>query len=153
MKKFLKKLIPNREDGNAFLMYIFIFPIMCGAVGLSLDTGLGTYTQNGIQNAVDNAVVAGAAQTKYSGKKKVIDFTQANKKVNEIYNEQRKDYPNITGETPSITVKLIKGRGTTADTLSVVVKEKSPTIFLHLVGVNEFNYDVRGQARLGYLQD
>lgn len=151
MKKInFRKL--RKEDGNSFLMFIFLMPVLSGAFGLGLDTALGQYTRTGIQNAADSATVAGAAQTKYVGNKKVIDINKATAMVKTMYNEQRLNYPNVTRTEPEITVQLIPGRNAgDPQTLKVFINEKSPTLFLHMAGVSEFKYNIVSSARLGYL--
>lgn len=150
-KKNLRKFIT--EDGNSFLLFIFLMPVLAGAFGLGLDTAMGQYTRTGIQNAADTATVAGAAMTKYSGNNRVIDKAAATQRVREIYLSQRQSYPNITGSSPTITVTLVRGRSGASDTLQVSIQEKSPTLFLHMAGVNEFNYNIQSQARLGYVAE
>lgn len=139
------------EEGNSFLMFIFLMPLLCGAFGLGLDAALGQYTRQGIQNAADLATIAGANQTSYEGNKKVINKERATAKIKEEYSKSRKTYPNIRNTEPVITVKITTGRLRSDRLLAVTVQEKSPTIFLHLVGVREFTYNISSQARLGYV--
>lgn len=141
------------EDGNSFLLYIFLMPVLCGSFGLGLDAALGNYTRTGIQNAADLATTAGANQTKYSGNNKIIDKAKATETIRNIYKEKRETYPNITGTSAKITVTVIEGRTGAPDTLQVDIVEKSPTVFLGIVGVEEFTYNIRSQARLGYVTE
>lgn len=148
-KKFLN------EEGNSFLLFIFLMPVLCGAFGLGLDAALGQYTRQGIQDAADISTLAGANQTEYAAgsNKRIISEAAAAAKVKELYLEKRKAYPNITGSEPTITVQITTGRWASTRLLAVTVQEKSPTIFLHIVGVSEFTYNISSQARLGYVND
>lgn len=141
------------EEGNSFLMFIFLMPVLCGAFGLGLDGALGNYTRTGLQDAADIASIAGANKTVYSGNKRIIDKAAADATVRALYNEKRTAYPNVLNKTPTITVSIIPGRPGSPSVLQVTVQEKSPTVFLHLVGVPEFTYNIRSQARLGYVSE
>jgi len=151
MFKKMKEFV--NEEGNSFLLFIFLMPVLCGTFGLGLDAALGHYTRQGIQDAADLATMAGANQTVYSGNKRVISYEKADAKVRQLYLEKRKAYPNIISSTPSISVRITSGRSASTPLLDVLIQEKSPTIFLHLVGVEKFTYNISSQARLGYVTD
>lgn len=151
MKAFFQKIKAfrksHREEGNSFFLYLFMIPVICGAVGLGIDTSMGQYVHAGIQSSVDSATVAAAQKTTYSGSTRIIDLTTASARASSLYKSDRKNYPAITGSSPTITTTIVNKNGIRM--LRVTVTEKSPTVFLHLVGVNEFNYKVVSEARIG----
>jgi Flp pilus assembly protein TadG len=141
------------EDGNSFLLYIFLMPVLCGAFGLGLDMALGQYTRSGIQNAADLATTAGANKTTYEGNRRVINKAQAESTIRSLYADKRLAYPNVTGSPSNVTVTIRSGRAGSPPMLETTIIEKSPTLFLHLVGVTELTYQIKSQARLGYVTE
>lgn len=151
-QKFKAFYKAHREDGNSFLLYIFIIPVLCGAVGLGIDTSMGQYVKAGIQNAADTATVAAATKTSYSGGYKIINKTAAEKQARTLYNNSRKNYPAISKSSPTIKVSVVYvnvGGNLISQALRMEISEKSPTVFLHMVGVDEFKYNIVSEARIG----
>lgn len=146
-KKFRNFYQNHREDGNSFLLYIFMVPVICGAVGLGIDTSMSQYIRAGVQSSVDSATVAAAQKTSYSGSTREINHSAADARARTLYNSDRKNYPAITGNAPTIKTSIVNKNGVRM--IRMNVKEKSPTVFLHLVGVNEFTYEVVSEARIG----
>ncbi|MBC9704806.1 MAG: hypothetical protein H9W81_07500 [Enterococcus sp.] len=146
-RKFTAFLKDRREEGNSFLLYIFLIPVICGAVGLGIDTSMAQYVRSGLQNSADSATVAGAQKTSYNGSQRVIDQATADKQTRALYNQERKNYPAVTSTTPTISTKIVTVNG--VKMLRTTINEKSPTVFLHILGVNEMKYTIVSEARIG----
>lgn len=151
MKKFLNSIRDfrknHREDGNSFLLYIFLMPVLCGAIGLGIDTSLGQYVNAGIQASADSAVVAAAQKTQYSGNNRIINGTAAATTARDFYKTARLNYPAVTASSPTIRAEIVNTRGDRI--LRLTVAEKSPTVFMHILGVTELNHNIISEARLG----
>lgn len=160
-KNFLKNL-REKESANTLFMVVMLMPIICGVFGVALDAGVGYYTRTGMQNALDNAVVAGAGQVKTigvsGGSRNVIDSERARATLLESYSTSRENYPNIkcgAGECFSMETSIGNSTagGRDGQYLRVIVKESSPTIFLHIFGIDKQEYTLKSEARLGFRQE
>lgn len=159
-KNFLKNL-RKKESANTLFMVVMLMPVICGVFGVALDAGVGYYTRTGMQNALDNAAVAGAGQVKTvaapGGSRNVIDLERANAAAYASYSASRENYPNIQcgggncfNLTTTVNSSVTSGRG---DYLRLSVKESSPTVFLHIFGIDKQEYTLQSEARLGFRQE
>lgn len=153
--KNLSKKTKRRERGMASLLYIMLIALILGMTGLSIDGAMGNYTSNSLKDASNTASVAASGETYYVGSKRAIDKKRAISKFTTLYNQYRKNYPNVTIKGPAkITYSVTKSRGSSVNnTFKVNVKEKSKTHFLGIVGVQEFNHNIGSTARLGALYE
>lgn len=159
-KAFLKKL-RAKESANTLFMVVMLMPVICGVFGVALDAALGYYTRTGMQNALDSAAVAGAGQVKTvaapGGSRNVIDLERANQAAYTSYSASRENYPNIKcggGNCFNLTTTVnTTGSGGRGDYLRLSVKESSPTIFLHIFGIEKQEYVLESEARLGFRQE
>lgn len=154
-KKF--KESGNHEGGNTFVMYVMMFGLMVVFLGFAIDSGMGYYTKNGMQSALDSAVVAGVSNpggTKYnSAGKRVINQEGATKVALASFKESRVNYPNLLdcnekGQCTKITsaVKSKTGRGQYF-TMTATIYSKN--VFLHMINLPTQSYTLVSDTRLG----
>lgn len=151
----LNKKTKHRERGMASLLYIMLIALILGMTGLSIDGAMGNYTSNSLKDASNTASIAASAETYYVGSKRAIDKKRAIDRFTTLYNQYRKNYPNVTSRgSAKITYSVTKSRGSSLNnTFKVNVKEKSKTHFLGIVGITEFNHNISSTARLGALYE
>lgn len=145
----------HRERGMASLLYIMLIALILGMTGLSIDGAMGNYTSNSLKDASNTASIAASAETYYVGSKRAIDKKRSINKFSTLYNQYRKNYPNVTAKgSAKITYSISKSRGSSVNnTFRVNIKEKSKTNFLVLFGIGEFNHNISSTARLGALYE
>jgi Flp pilus assembly protein TadG len=153
MRKFFKR---DKENGNAFIMYILLLPLLMGFFGYAVDAGISYYTRTGMQNALDSAAVAGAAQVNYnSSGTYVINVDRAKTQAIAAMKVSLQQYPNIECKeyncynVNATILHNVAGRG---DVLQLTLTEKSKTLFLHIIGIREQSYNLKSEARIGYIQ-
>lgn len=154
MRKFLKI---DRENGNSFIMYILLLPLLMGFFGYAVDAGIGYYTRTGMQNALDSAAIAGATQVNYNGSGNFdINVDRARDQAVASMKVSLNQYPNI--ECPdgscynNITATVVNVGGERGSVLRLDVQEKSKTLFLHVLGIKEQPYTLKSEARIGSIQ-
>lgn len=159
MRKYFKTLRKRREDGNTFVMYVMMFGIMAIFLGFAIDSGMGYYTKNGMQSALDSAVVTGANKTYYnSSGKKIIDPEQAKIAAINAFNDAKVNYPNLVecneaGACSKITNVQVKNDPIRGQYLTMSVTIYSKNVFMHMVGSPTQTYNLKSEARLGDLLD
>lgn len=164
MKKYIQRIKAIRkygdmESGNTFVMYVMMFGIMAMFLGLAIDSGLGFYTKNGMQSALDSAVVAGASQTDYNGAgKKVINKERAFNRAKEAFTDAKVNYPNLVscntqGECEKFTDIAVKTHPQRGQYFTVTATIYSKNVFMHMVGLPVQKYTLVSDARIGYIQD
>lgn len=153
MRKFFKL---DRENGNAFFMYMFLLPILMGFFGYAVDSGISYYTRTGMQNALDSAAIAGATQVNYNTSGNyVINAERAKAQAVAAMKVSLKQYPNLKCEEYNcynIKAAIVNGGSERGKVLRLTVTEKSKTLFLHIVGIDEQAYDLKSEARIGFVQ-
>jgi Flp pilus assembly protein TadG len=153
MRRFLKR---DKENGNAFIMYLLLLPLLMGFFGYAVDSGISYYTRTGMQNALDSAAIAGATQVNYNGSGTyVIDVNRAKAQAMAAMKVSLQQYPNIECKEyncynlNAVIVHNVAGRG---DVLQLTITEHSKTMFLHIIGQKEQAYNLKSEARIGYVQ-
>lgn len=153
MRRFFKR---DRENGNTFIMYILLLPLLMGFFGYAVDSGMSYYTRTGMQNALDSAAVAGATKVNYnSSGTYVIDVERAKAQAIKAMKVSLKQYPNLKCkeyDCYDIKATIINGGAGRGNVLRLTVQEKSKTMFLHIIGISEQQYNLKSEARIGYLQ-
>lgn len=164
MKKYFQNIRKLRkagelEGGNTFVMYVMMFGIMAIFLGYAIDSGMGFYTKNGMQSALDSAVVAGAGQTDYnsSGKKVINKERAANTAIN-AFNNAKTNYPNLVtcnqdGACEKFSGIAVKYDPTRGQYFTMTATIYSKNVFMHMVGLPVQKYTLNSDARLGYIQD
>lgn len=156
MRKFIKRF--DKENGNSFIMYILLLPIMMGFFGFAVDSGISYYTRTGMQNALDSAAVAGAAQVNYNSNGSgnfAINAQRAKTTAIEAMKVSLNQYPNLKCaeyNCYNITATIVNGGNGRGDVLRLSVQERSKTLFLHVIGQNEQVYNLKSEARIGFVQ-
>lgn len=164
MKQYLNTLRKLRkegelESGNTFVLYVMMFGIMAMFLGFAIDSGMGFYTKNGMQSALDSAVVAATAETDTnSNGKKVINKERATKTAINAFNDAKVNYPNLVTcnhlgaceKFSEIAVKTDPSRGQYF-TMTATIYSKN--VFLHMMGLPVQEYRLKSDARLGYIQE
>lgn len=159
MRKYFREFRKNQEEGNTFVMYVMMFGIMVLFLGLAVDTGMGFYTKNGMQSALDSAVVTGANQTNYNGNgKKIIDPNRARDTAISAFNDAKVNYPNLVncnekGACSKINNVQVKNDPVHGQYLTMTVTIYSKNVFLHMAGFPTQEYKLKSEARLGDLLD
>lgn len=161
MRKFFKL---NKENGNSFIMYILLLPILMGFFGYAVDSGISYYTRTGIQNALDSAAVAGAAGNTIDGGRGVVYDAHGNYIINgnrakaqaiAAMKVSLKQYPNLECDEYNcynIKATIIDGGAGRGKVLRLTVQERSKTLFLHIIGISEQKYNLISEARIGAIQ-
>ena len=154
MRKFLKL---DRENGNSFIMYILLLPVLMGFFGYAVDAGLSYYTRTGMQNALDSAAIAGATQVNYNGSGSFdIDRERAEAQAIASMKVSLQQYPNLECQDGScynnIHATIVNVGGERGSVLRLDVTEKSKTLFMHILGIKEQPYTLKSEARIGYVQ-
>lgn len=161
MRKFLKR---DKENGNTFVMYLLLLPLMMGFFGYAVDSGISYYTRTGMQNALDSAAVAGAAGNTVDGGRGVVYDSHGNYVINVVKAKNQavtamrtslKQYPNLNCSDYNcynITATVINGGVGRGSVLRLEVQERSKTLFLHILGQKEQVYTLRSEARIGFVQ-
>lgn len=141
----------TKESGNTLMMTLLFTPLIFGMMGFTFDAGMAFYIKNSLQSELDNAAVNGAQQTMYgSSNAQVINYTKAKTILVSTYKKNRNNYPIVNcGGCKKGTPALSK---VSATHLRVSVSESSPTLFLHLLGINKMDYKMQSEARLGSIK-
>lgn len=105
LKKYKQtKHSPQRENGNALVMYIMAFPVVFSFFGLAVDATLATYTQTSLQSNLDAAVQSTLSRAVNPGEagnlatQPTLTLEQAHQYAVNIYDANRIG----TGEQPFI---------------------------------------------------
>lgn len=78
------------ESSNAFALFVVMLPMLLGAFGIGLDVSRNIYIRTELQNALDLAVVGGAAEVKHNPSGDIrIDAAQAISTTERVYNANR----------------------------------------------------------------
>lgn len=173
---------PNlKEQGNTLILYIMLFPVVFSAFGLAIDTTLATYTQTSLQSNLDAATQSALSRaanpttnsTNTTNRPK-LSAADARTNIINIYATNRTGSGEqpfvICQKTPardgSITGSLVKGTDNCAWTqtyysytdrvgnisVKMSVLETSKPIFLQLLNIDEFKYNLTSEAKLTYAQ-
>lgn len=164
MKNFFRTLKNARksgefESGNTFVMYVMMFGIMAIFLGFAIDTGMGFYTKNGMQRALDSAAVTAANQSDYAGNgKKVINKERATTTAINAFNAAKVNYPNLVscntkGECSKFSNIAVKTDATRGQYFTITATIYSKNVFMHMVDLPVQKYILKSEARLGYLQE
>ena len=146
----------HRERGMAGMLWIFFAVLIVGILGVGFDGALGTYTGNSVRDILNSATMNASSQVVTSGRTVVIDKAKAKTKFTTDYSKMRKAYPNITktGNYKLITFKVSKTRGgTTGNTLTTSVQERSQTFFLSVFGKKYYTFTPVSVARYGAIYE
>lgn len=161
MRQFLKL---DKENGNSFIMYILLLPVLMGFFGLAVDSGISYYTRTGMQNALDSAAIAGAAGNTVDGGRGVVYDSHGNYIINvdkarlqavEAMKTSLQQYPNLNCrdyDCYDITATVTNGGAGRGSVLRLEVQERSKTLFLHIIGQKEQVYTLKSEARIGSIQ-
>lgn len=165
LKRAMKK---RNEDGNLFLWYVVAFGLMMGIFGLSVDFGFSTYARNSLQNSLDSAAVAGAAEVQTIGSGGIIIHEQrALATIEELYDKNRSNVPDAVcsrqinydgmnrlrsgerrGGTDSCWIISDYDVDNRNGTLTVSVREYKPTYFIKMIGIPYQEIQLTATARL-----
>lgn len=161
MRKFLKR---DKENGNTFIMYILLLPVLMGFFGFAVDSGISYYTRTGMQNALDSAAIAGATGNTVDGGRGVVYDSRGNYVINVVKAKKQavaamktslQQYPNLNCtdyNCYNITATVVDGGAGRGSVLRLEVKERSKTLFLHIIGQKEQVYTLKSEARIGFVQ-
>lgn len=154
MRKFLKRF--DKENGNSFIMYILLLPVLMGFFGYAVDSGISYYTRTGMQNALDSAAVAGAAKVNYNGSGNFsINAERAKDQAISAMKVSLKQYPNLNCKDYNcydIKATIVNGGVGRGEVLRLTVTERSKTQFLYIIGQHEQEYNLKSEARIGFVQ-
>jgi Flp pilus assembly protein TadG len=164
MRNYIKRIRQLRKDGemeggNTFVMYVMMFGIMAIFLGYAIDSGLGFYTKNGMQSALDSAVVAGASEiTANSSGKTVINKERATERAKNAFNDAKVNYPNLVtcnheSKCEKFSGIAVKTDPTRGQYFTMTATIYSKNVFMHMVGLPVQEYNLKSEARLGYVQE
>ena len=156
MRQFIRLFKRDKENGNTFIMYFLLIPVLMGFFGYAVDSGVSYYTRTGMQNALDSAAIAGASQVNYNGSGSFdIDRERAKAQAIESMQVSLKQYPNLDCvhyDCYDIQADIVNVGGERGNVLRLSVTERSKTLFLHIIGQKEQQYTLKSEARIGFVQ-
>jgi Flp pilus assembly protein TadG len=172
----------NNEHGNTMVMYIMLFPLIFGIFGVAVDTTVATYTQSSLQSNLDGATQSALSRATNPGttanttNRPLLTSEQARTYIIQIYDTNRigtKEQPfvkcqtsiakkNITYASPTLVTPPSGCKWTQGEykftnyggqiSVSMSVVEKSSTIFSQIIGINDFTYNIKSDARISYVR-
>ncbi|WP_427114061.1 TadE/TadG family type IV pilus assembly protein [Megasphaera sueciensis] len=135
MQRISKYWAHNR--GAIFVLFAVLFPLLIALVGLSVDFAYASVYRTRMQNAVDAAALAGAAQlgiadSGSTAKSMAITYVQNNsKKGDTITQRSSGDFPSAV-DTIYVypTINAYNKDSTNVKTLRVEMRQQAPLFFL-----------------------
>jgi len=167
----------GREKGNTFAFIMILLPLVMACFGLAIDIAVLSLTQTTLQSAADAATQSVIAQSRnaYSNNKPGLSDAEAKSEFLKYYDANRKGGYSGSGvkanNSPFLLCQGTTGGGAAVKSgcgfllpkfiysangaadaegsnIVVTVKEKSQTLFLRIIGISEFNYEITSKARL-----
>lgn len=147
----------REEASNSFALFVVMLPMLMGAFGLGLDMSRNVFIRTELQNALDLAVVGGAAEVKWSGDGDLrINQEAAVNTTERIYNLNRAHASRLVCQGHAV---IANGGGTrcwlpygeakaTGVEYVYGVTEKSRNAFLPVIGVEYQTYNIVSRASL-----
>jgi hypothetical protein len=146
----------RREEraATSLVMFIMFFPLIVGSFGLGVDVARNIWIRSSLQNAVDTAVVGGAAVTDPHVSPVVIDPAGAIAETRMLYGKNRGDHRGLKCP-PSWSCWERDAPAVSPDgrTLTFGVHEETTNAFLMLLGQPTQEYNLNGKARLSLSTD
>lgn len=147
----------REEASNSFALFVVMLPLLMGAFGMGLDMSRNVFIRTELQNALDLAVVGGAAEVKWTGDGTLkINQEAAVNTTERLYNLNRAHASALIceghgtipegggkrcweqyGEPKANGVEYVYG-----------VTEKSRNAFLPVIGVEYQSYNIVSRASL-----
>lgn len=144
------------EASNSFALFVVMLPMLMGAFGIGLDVSRNVYIKTELQNALDLAVVGGAAEVSHDDHGNIyVNPGKAVATTERIYEANRQQAARL--ECTSTTViegtsqrRCWKRDGYTANGVefSYSLTERSRNAFLPVVGVVYQDYRLISHASL-----
>ena len=155
----------RREEraATSLVMFIMFFPLIVGSFGFGVDVARNIWVRTSLQNAVDTAVVGGAAVTTTRAGQVIVDGRpgKAKAEVRMLYARNRADNPGlkcfpgggtVAGTMPPITrCWTNESLSTTDDSANFGVREQTTNAFLMLLGQRTQQYNLKGQAEISVI--
>lgn len=125
------------ERGQALPVIILLFVVLCGFVGLTIDVGYGLLQKRRLQAAVDLGVLSGAQELPgaSAAADEAEDYTEANFRL----------VSDTSISVDTSTGCMVHGCGE-PDRLTLSASTRTPTFFLGLFGIEEWQVSARGAA-------
>lgn len=145
------------EASNSFALFVVMLPMLLGAFGVGLDVSRSVYIRTELQNALDLAVVGGAAEVRHNPSGNIaVDQDRAVATTERIYQANRAQAARLecTGEG------VIDSLGTrrcwkrwedpvaNGSEFTYSVVERSRNAFLPVIGITFQDYRIVSHASL-----
>lgn len=162
MKLWLARF-KSREEGNASLVTILLLmPVIILLLGLGIDSAKGNYARQSVDGNLQTALVAGASQLDTNTGR--INFNAAKNLAITQYTDNRANYGKTLrcatasdlepGETlQGGSCKWILTEFTISSdrqSIHMKVREFTPNLWLHHVGLDEYTLRLSGSASISY---
>jgi Flp pilus assembly protein TadG len=145
------------EASNSFALFVVMLPMLLGAFGMGLDISRNVYIRTELQNALDLAVVGGAAEVRHDDAGNIyVDQARAVAAAERIYDANRQQAARLE----CTSNHTIEGTGTrrcwqrwnepvaSGGEFTYSVVEISKNAFLPVVGVTFQTYRLVSHASL-----
>lgn len=145
------------EASNSFALFVVMLPMLLGAFGMGLDISRNVYIKTELQNALDLAVVGGAAEVKSTSTGDIaVDQTRAVAAAERIYQANRAQAAKlectstqtIEGSTTRRCWKRWEEPVASGTEFTYSVIERSRNAFLPVIGVTYQDYRLVSHASL-----
>ena len=176
---FKKRMQGKGENGNSFILYFMLMPVMFAFFGLAIDVGVANYTATSLQSDMDEGVQAAVSSADSSINANglngfVLSSDQAKSVLIKVYDANRadsngnpsksvpflacqgKDHPYATSGTPitppsgcGFTLKSFTFTPGILPSVRATVTEYSHYIFLPMIGIPYQEYNISG---FGYVE-
>lgn len=137
MEHHYSRASERSERGQSMPLIIFMFVILCGFVGLTIDVGNGMLQKRRLQAAVDLGLISGARDLPDAAKAAV----SARSYVRSNFTTNSESDITITSSTACMVPGCSK-----ADKLTLSAAINTPTYFVRLFGIDKWNVGARGAA-------
>ena len=152
----------RREEraATSLVMFIMFFPVIVGSFGFGIDVARNIWVRSSLQNAVDTAVVGGAAVTRTSAGLVIVDgrWDKAPAEVRKLYARNRADNPGLkcfpggpVYGTPITKCWATESLSTTDDSANFGVREQTTNAFLMFLGQPTQEYNLKGHAEISLI--
>ncbi|HET7856573.1 MAG TPA: vWA domain-containing protein [Gaiellaceae bacterium] len=141
-QRILRLEAGSREAGQAVVLIVLFLAVLLGMAAMVVDVGYAYYAHRSLQASADAAALAGAQALPdaRAAEELALDYSGAP--------GHRNAHPNIANVTATVTTKCVQSIPGCDPVNSVVVvqRARTRTLFAGVLGIREFNFRVRATA-------
>lgn len=155
---FKRRTGPRDESSNSFALFVVMLPLLMGAFGMGMDMSRNVFIRTELQNALDLAVVGGAAEVRYTGSGDIkVNQEAAVATTERLYNLNRINASKLEclggghiagAEGQRRCWKVLDLPAATGVEYVYGVSERSRNAFLPVIGVVYQDYQIISRASL-----